>query len=288
MKRVEIMKNKKNKNNFKDIQPLVSVVIPVFNGQAYLEETIFSVQKSDYKNFEVILVNDGSSDNSKKLCETLQKKYKKIRFFSFPKNKGLSHVLNFAIKHAKGKYIARLNQDDIMLKNRLSKQVVFLEKNKDYVAIGGNIILFDNQTIIDKTIFPETDSEIKKRWLYFSPFADPAVMYKKSTFLKTSGYKQQFWPVDDVSMWYQLGKYGKLANLPDVATYVRWHKDAGSIKSHRIQTQKLFKLHLWAAKHIERPTIPIWTFWVTQYIAGALLPARFNWLVFRALRKLLS
>lgn len=268
--------------------PLVSVVIPVHNGSLYLEETIKSVLKTTYLPYEIILVDDGSTDTSALLCQKLANTHKEIRFFGSPKNQGLSKTLNFAINQAKGQYIARINQDDIMLPDRLVKQVAFLETNPNHVAVGGKIILFENDKNIDTVSFPLTDSEIKKRWLYFSPFADPAVMYRKSAFEKTEKYSQNFWPVDDVQMWYQLGKLGKLANLPDVVTYVRWHTQAGSIKSHKAQTQKLFKLHLWAAKNVKKPSIFIWIFWISQYIAGFIFPPGYNWWMFRMLRKTLS
>lgn len=270
----------------KQQKPLISIIVPVYNGSLYLTETITSILKNTYKPYEIILVDDGSKDTSPTLCQELAKKHPEIHAYQFKTNKGLTAVLNFALEKAKGIYIARINQDDRMTLDRLEKQVAFLETHKDHVAVGGSITLFtDNNTIIDTTRFPLTDEEIKKRWLYFSPFADPAVMYRKSAFEKTEGYQQNFWPVDDVHMWYQLGKVGKLANLPDVVTFVRWHTQAGSIKSHKTQTQKLFKLHLWAAKNIEKPSLIIWTFWLAQYVAGYLLPAQFNWWCFRQLRK---
>src|SRR5690348_14187789 len=99
---------------------VVSVVIPEFNGAAFLEEAVSSVLQSTYKHFEILLIDDGSKDSSKKICYDLEKKHKGIiRFFPMPQNKGLGRVLNFALKNAKGKHIARLNRDDIMLPHRL-------------------------------------------------------------------------------------------------------------------------------------------------------------------------
>ncbi len=273
------------KNTYKT--PLVSIVLPVYNGISYLTETIQSIDKNTYKNVEVILINDGSTDESDTLCKKLQKKYPYINYFSFKKNNGLAQSLNFAIQKAKGSYIARINQDDIMLPHRLSQQVAFLTNHTDHVAVGGNIELFtdDNKTIDTMTFF-ETNEQIRKYWLYLSPFSDPAVLYRKSAFLKTKGYQKKFWPVDDVHMWYQLGEIGKLANIPHVVTKVRWHPAAGSLKSHRKQIQKLWELHLWAALHIQMPSLFIGLFWVGQYCAGLLFPPEFNWIVFRLIRKL--
>lgn len=271
----------------KNNKPLVSVIIPVYNGALYIEETIHSVLQSTYKNFEIILVNDGSTDNSEQVCKKLAARHRVIHFFSLPKNKGLSNTLNVAIAKARGIYIARLNQDDRMMPYRLHKQIEFLEREKGHVAVGGMIELFDdNGNIFDTVSFPTTDSKLKKQWMTLSPFSDPTVMYRKETFLKTDGYKQEYWPVDDVHMWYQLGKFGKLANLPLVLTQVRWNNHVGSVKSHKLQMKKLFKLHVWASKHIQKAGLYEWAFWTSQLAAGTLLPARFNWKVYRILRKI--
>lgn len=277
MKKIKIQKK----------QPKVSVIIPVYNGSSFIGETVSSIFKSNYRNFEVILVDDGSTDKTKKICQILEKKYQRLRFYSFDKNKGMVRCLNFAIAKAKGKYIARLNQDDLMMPDRLKKQVHFLEKNPEYVAIGGAIGLFDDKgKNIDKVFFPLTDEDIRKQWLLLSPFSDPTVMFRKSVFLKTKGYQQSFWPADDVQMWYQLGKLGKLRNLKDVLTKVRWHDKAGSIRFHRLQIKKTWKLHLWAATNVQSPTKIVWAFWIIQYLAGIIFPPRFNWFIFRILRKI--
>jgi len=274
------MKTKKN-------HPKVSVIIPFYNGAPYLVETVESVQKSTYKNFEIILVDDGSNDKSKALCLSLAKKYKNIRFYWFKKNKGLPSTLNYAIKKAKGEFIARINQDDIMMPNRLKEQVEFLENNPDYVAVGGDIVLFDeNYRLVDKIYFPKTDNDIRNQWLLMSPFSDPTVMYRKDAYLKTKGYQKYFWPADDVHMWYQLGKIGKLANLNKILTRVRWHNKARSITSHKIQIKKTFEVHVWASKNIQKANIYHWFFWIGQLIAGMLFPPRFNWFIYRRIRNI--
>ena len=267
--------------------PLVSIVIPVHNGEQFLKDILQAILKTTYSLYEVILVDDGSTDGSKKICDDFSNRYGHIHSFSWTVNKGLTDTLNFAIQNAKGVYIARINQDDIIAPNRLALQTSFLNSHPDYSAVGSAIRLFDNENkTVDTILFPETDEQIKRNWLMFSPFADPAVMYRKSSFLKTSTYKKQFWPVDDVHMWYELGKQGKLANLPHVLTQVRWHREAGSIKNHRIQVRNLFQLHLWANRHIRKANIIEWIFWISQLVAGYLFSPRLNWFAFRLLRKL--
>jgi glycosyltransferase involved in cell wall biosynthesis len=271
----------------KQNQPLVSVLIPVYNGTEFLDEAIQSVLASTYQNIEVILVDDGSSDASVKKCKAYEQKYKHVRFFGFKKNKGMTRCLNYGVKKAHGEFIARLNQDDIMHPERITKQVSFLLSHPEHVIVGGKIQLFTNDNPKFDTIsFPSSDKKIRKQWMFLSPFSDPTVMYRKSAWLQTEGYSQYFWPADDVHMWYQLGKIGKLANLNSVLTKVRWHEDCGSLKSHRRQMIKTWQVHNWAAECIQQPTLAQYVFWINQLLAGYLFPPKFNWWVYRQLRKI--
>lgn len=267
-------------------KPLVSVLIPLYNGSEFLDEAITSVLKSTYKNFEIILVDDGSTDTSKLKCHRYARRFKNIHFFSFKKNKGMTRCLNFGVKKAKGKYIARINQDDILLPHRLEKQVEFLEKNPEYVIVGSTIQLFTAENPkYDQLIFPKTDEQIRSQWMIFSPYSDPSVMYRKDAWMQTEGYSQYYWPADDVHMWYQLGLVGKMANLHSVLTLVRWHEACGSIKSHRLQIKKTWQVHIWAAEMVQSPTLPERLFWYAQLAAGLFLPPNFNWYVYRIMRK---
>lgn len=270
-------------------KPLVSVVIPVYNGVPYLVETVESVFLSTNLPIEVILVDDGSTDGSKAKCRKLSNIYKNLRYVDFKNNQGMTRCLNEGIRVARGEYIARINQDDLMVEGRLEKQVSFLQSHPKYVAVGSYVELFtDKESHFDTIKFPLSDRELKRDWMTLSPFADPSVMYRKDVYLKTTGYSQQMWPADDVQMWYQLGKLGKLANIPEYLTRVRWHAGAGSIRSHKLQMQKTWEVHMWAAKNVRKPSVGEYAFWSMQRMAGLLLPPRLNWFVYRSFRKLWS
>lgn len=266
-------------------KPLVSVIIPVFNGASYLKEAVSSVEKSKYKNFEILLVDDGSKDTSKVLCRKLVKRYKNVRFYSFKKNRGLGRVLNFAIKKAQGKYICRINQDDIMLPERIETQVKFFERNHDVVACGSWIKLFEEDGSTQIVKFLKTDEQIKKIWLLISPFADPSVMYRKSAVIKAGLYQQEFWPGDDTHLWYRMGKIGKLANIQKPLVQVRYHKGAASVKYFRKLTISTYKMHRWAHEFVQTAPLYVQAFWVVQFILGMVLPADFNWKAYRILKK---
>lgn len=268
-------------------KPVISVVIPVFNGASYLVEAVSSVQKSTYKHFEIILVNDGSTDQSKQICRMLDKQYKNVRYFDFKKNKGLGRVLNFAIKKAHGKYICRLNQDDKMLPHRLATQVAYLEFHQDVVALGSSIELFDNKGHKQFVKFLEKDEEIKDVWYIVSPFSDPTVMYRKDIAIKAGGYDQNFWPADDTHLWYRMGMLGKLANLKKPVTDVRWHDKAASVFFFKRLAWSTYKMHRWTHKHIAPASFQVQLFWICQLMAGFILSPEMNWRVYRLIKKVI-
>ncbi|OGK62716.1 hypothetical protein A2334_00705 [Candidatus Roizmanbacteria bacterium RIFOXYB2_FULL_38_10] len=286
------MKNQTQKNNSSvakamEDKPLVSVIIPVFNGSPFLEETITSVFNSTYKNIEVLLIDDGSTDKSKELCHRLEKRYKKVRFYSFPKNKGLGRVLNFALRQAHGELICRINQDDRMLRYRIQTQVDFMDKNPEIVAVGSSIKLFENNGKKQIVHFLQRDQEIKKMWHIVSPFADPSVMYRKSVARKVGGYKQEFWPGDDTHLWVRMGTRGKLANIDKPLVEVRYHSKAASVRYFKKLTVVTYKLHRWMHNHVQKAALPVQLFWIGQLIAGLLLPPDMNWNIYRILKRVI-
>jgi len=267
---------------------MISVVIPVFNGAPYLRETIRSVKNSSYKDYEIILIDDGSTDESKKLCRELVRKNSKIRFFAFKKNRGLGHTLNFALKRAKGQYICRINQDDRMLRLRIETQVRFLNRNQKVSAVGSWVKLFFADGHEEILKFLPTHEEITKSWLMVSPFADPSVMYRRDIAIVAGGYQQQFWPADDTQLWYRMGIKGELANIQKPLVEVRFHKDAASVKHFRKLTVSLFNVHRWAHETVGPAPLWVQAFWIAQLVAGMTLTAEFNWRFYRRLKKIIN
>ncbi len=282
---IKVIMRKPNKKKIKTEKPLVSVIIPVFNGAQYLTETIASVQESTYKNIEIILIDDGSKDESKSLCRTFTRKYSNIHFYSFKRNNGLGRVLNYALKKSHGDYICRINQDDRMRPQRISVQIHYLLAHPDVVALGTNIQLFNNQGETQIIQFAQTDEEIKRIWHIVSPFSDPSVMYKKAVALKVGGYRQEFWPADDTHLWIRMGKAGKLANLPRALVDVRYHDQAASIKHFRKLALVTYTMHRWMHEYIEAASLPVQCFWLGELAAGYMLSPHANWRVYRGIKK---
>jgi len=128
------------------MKPKISVLTTVYNGERYLEETIKSVLNQTFKNFEYIIVDDGSTDKTKEIIKKFEKKDSRIKYFYYGKNKGyfnLHNVINKGLDVAKGKYVARLDADDICHKDRLRIQHNYLERHKDIFIVGSSAEVID-------------------------------------------------------------------------------------------------------------------------------------------------
>jgi glycosyltransferase involved in cell wall biosynthesis len=149
--------------------PLVSIVIPVYNGERYIKESIDSCLNQTYRNIEIIVVDDKSVDST---LEILKGYGDRITVLPIEKQNGLGNVINVGIKKSKGKYIARMDADDIMYPTRIEKQVQYLESNPNCVAVGGQIDIIDESSnITGHREYAVEDRDIKKNRFLFQPFA---------------------------------------------------------------------------------------------------------------------
>ena len=214
---------------------LVSVVMSVYNGERYLDDAIASILDQTYSNFEFIIINDGSNDNTLKIIKDYQKQDKRIKLIS-RQNKGLIASLNEGISIAKGKYIARMDSDDISLPNRLQEQAQFLDKNSHIDMCGSYIQLFDDKKTLQQWQYPLTDEDIKLMLMFISPFAHPSVMIKKSIF---DNYQYtNFTHIEDYKLWADMALGGcKMSNIDKVLLKYRYH-DKQISNQHRQSTLK--------------------------------------------------
>ena len=199
----------------------VSVIMAVYNGEQYLKESIDSILSQTFEDFELLIVNDGSTDRTKDIL----KEYDDPRIRIFPQsNKGCIAARHLAIKNARGKYLAIMDADDIALPERLSKTVAHLDSHSDVVLVGTGFIVSDDFTELEQTVIPPADDCILRRCLLrYDPLKDPTNLIRAKAFKKAGGYK-----VDhgfDYELYSRLAKVGKLANISDVLLITRQHAD---------------------------------------------------------------
>jgi len=171
----------------KNIIPKISVVMAVYNGEKYLREAIDSILNQTFNDFEFIIINDGSTDDSAEII----KSYNDPRIILIQQeNKGLAAALNEGIKIAKGKFIARMDADDISLKTRLEKQIQFMEAHPEYVAIGSwsNHISADGDYLYTCKM-PLESSALKDELPDKCPFIHTSVLMRTDEVQSVVGYK---------------------------------------------------------------------------------------------------
>ena len=201
--------------------PLVSVLLPVYNAQGYLRESIESILGQTFADFELIIINDGSTDDSKAIMDS----YADTRIVIIDqKNAGLPVSLNRAIAKAKGKYLARQDADDVSLPTRLSEQVAYLEAHPDSALLGtwAQIIEKDNLTARTLT-HPCKNGEIQIKLLFYNCFVHSSVMMRKTTLNQCGVYPEDpdKFPPEDYDLWLRIAQVAQVANLPKMLLQYR-------------------------------------------------------------------
>jgi len=202
-------------------EPLISIIIPTYNGVKYVKKAVKSVWSQTYQNIEIVIIDDGSIDETSEIISEFSKKDSRIVILTNEINRGFVKSLNKGAKRAQGKYIARIDDDDFWCNSKkLEKQVEFLETRPDYVLTGGGMIKIDEKNReIARYLFPEKDKDIRKSILIDNLFAHSAVLLKKDAWEKVGGYDEQFGFFADMDLWLKLGKLGKFHNFQEYFVY---------------------------------------------------------------------
>jgi glycosyltransferase involved in cell wall biosynthesis len=188
----------------------VSVIIPVYNHGGYIAKAIDSVLKQSFQNFEILVVNDGSTDNTAKELKRISDK--RLRVISLKKNSGMSNAMNKCIENATGEYIAHLNADDLFSVDKLEKQVAFLDKNANFGAVFTRASIIDengeNFSNEDHFYYSAFDKENRCRFEWLNHFfykgnclCHPSVMIRKKCFDEVGFYDPRFQQVQDLEFW---------------------------------------------------------------------------------------
>ncbi|OQX17957.1 MAG: hypothetical protein BWK75_07040 [Candidatus Altiarchaeales archaeon A3] len=235
--------------------PVVSVVIPTYNKVRYLKEAIESVLNQTYLNRDVIVVDDGSTDNTAEIV----KSFNDPRIiYSWHENKGAAAARNTGIKNAHGKYVAFIDSDDLWLKEKLEKQVDFMEKNPDIGLLGtGSYEITDEGKIWSKKIFPTDNKILQKDLIKYNPFIQTSIMAKREVFDKAGLYDKTFQESEDYELWLRIAKYYKIANLPEPLVMKRYYGDCLSPAKDKKQLYFVLKAKKIA---VDRGQYPKWCY----------------------------
>jgi glycosyltransferase involved in cell wall biosynthesis len=203
------------------MNPLITVLMPVHNGATHLAEAIQSILNQTQPDLELLIVDDASTDHSISIIHSF--KDSRIHLISSPERLKLSGALNLGLTHAQGRYIARMDADDISLPHRLAIQTQFMEQHPDIGLMGSWIRYFggNSHAILRR---PLTHDDIKAFSLFDTPFAHPTVIFRRDLFTRHAlRFDGSYFPTEDYELWTRALQHITTANLPQVLLRYRVH-----------------------------------------------------------------
>lgn len=213
--------------------PVVSVVMSVYNGESYLREAVDSIINQTFTDYEFIIINDGSIDKTKEIIESYSDS--RIRLFN-QKNIGLTKSLNKGIALARGKYIARMDADDISTSDRFEKQVRFLNENPNCIATGTWCKWIDSNGEVYSSWEPPTSCrDIREQLFVNNCIVHGSVMLRRFILTQTGGYNEKYAYAQDYDLWLRLFEIGKIQNIGEYLYNLRsW---SGTISTAKKEIQ---------------------------------------------------
>lgn len=200
---------------FKIKSPLVTVLIPMYNCEKYIKDSLNSIINQTYSNLEILIIDDGSTDRSVEIVKSYSDS--RIRLIESKENRGIPFTRNLGLNNTRGKYVAMMDADDISLLNRIEKQVDFMESNQNIDVLGTYYEVF-GQGVSKKTPGEfKSAMDIKIGLLFFNQIANPTTIIRVETLKKNDlSYNLDYFVAQDYDMWVQISKIGNLFVLPEV------------------------------------------------------------------------
>ncbi len=221
----------------------VSIILPTYNGAKFIVQAIESVQAQVYADWELIIVSDGSVDDTEAVVKQYSAADERIIFIQNEKNLGIQKTLNRGLKHGQGTYVARIDDDDQWSDpEKLARQISFLETHPEYALVGTGGIIVDERNIeFTRYLMPDTDTAIRKKILSKNCFLHASVVFRKDIALQCGGYPEspETKHIEDHDLWLQMGMLGKLENLPVYAVTLMERAGGLSAQNRVVQAQHM-------------------------------------------------
>jgi len=217
--------------------PILSVIMSVHNDERFVSEAIASVLGSSFAGLEFLVTDDGSTDGTPAILSQFNDE--RLTVIQHSKNQGLTSSLIGAIAQSRGRYIARMDSDDVSLPSRFERQVAFLEEHPDYGLVGCRYVLIDEEGHdLTKIDLPEANAEINAQLLSTNPFCHGATMFRRSVIDEVGSYRREFRYAQDYDLWLRITERFNAHNLPDYL--YKWRLRLGSIAVGQRHKQKAF------------------------------------------------
>ncbi|MGE3261143.1 MAG: glycosyltransferase family 2 protein [Bacteriovoracia bacterium] len=221
--------------------PLVTVLLPVYNAEKYLAEAISSVLAQTFTDFELLIVDDGSTDRSPEIIHGLRDT--RIRYLRNEENQKLIRTLNRGLKEAKGEFIARMDSDDICFPQRLERQLQFFRREPDTAVAGSFAIRIDENSVHGAVINRPVGNDLARNVWLPTPLLHPTVMMRRSVVDRGFIYDENCLHCEDYDFWIRIAKAGlRIENLPAPMLYYRVHGGGISFQNRALQLSNSFQV----------------------------------------------
>lgn len=223
--------------------PKVTVLMAVYNGEKYLKESINSILKQTFTDFEFLIINDASTDNSVEIIQSFEDV--RIRLVHNERNLGLTKSLNKGLSLCQGKYIARMDIDDTCYPQRLEKQVIFMDTHPETGVCGSWVDFVADGKSMGVWKYETNHEDLKIQLLYRNCIAHPSAMLRRSVLNKHQlTYNENFYTTQDYELWARMSNYCQLANLPEPLLKYRRQNESVSIKKKHLQKKNTHQVRL--------------------------------------------
>lgn len=218
------------------MHPTVSVVLPVRNGARFLPEALASLGAQTLREIEILLIDDGSTDTSPEIARELARRDGRFIVVS-QEQRGIACALNAGIRMARGRYVARMDADDVAMPSRIEKQVAFLAAHPRCVAVGSDVEIIDEEgRTLGTGVYPRRHADIERSLLSGrNPLVHPSVVMRTDAVRSVGGYRAETHLAEDFDLWLRLSEVGELANLGEPLLRYRRHRDAVCVRERQRQ-----------------------------------------------------
>jgi glycosyltransferase involved in cell wall biosynthesis len=218
--------------------PQISVLLPVYNAESFISEAVSSILAQTFNDFELIIIDDASIDKTINIVKKFRDE--RIIFIQKEVNTGYTNSLNMGLRLARGKYIARMDADDISLPSRFAKQIEYLDQHQDVAVCGTWYEYIGSDEVIKH---PVNNEQVKLALLQHCAIGHPTVMMRRSIIERNElFYDVDLEPSEDYDLWVRILKYGKIINLPEVLLQYRLHSFQVSNTRHKLQEEQAKKV----------------------------------------------
>lgn len=267
--------------------PRVSVVMPVYNAEAYLTEAVESVLNQTFRDFELLAVDDASTDRSPEILAAFARQDPRVRVLRNPRNLMISRTLNAGLEQAQGEYLARMDADDVSLPDRLAKQAAYLDAHPRAGIVGGSMLITDaSGRPIGERHYHLTDAAIRRHLFRYSPFSHPLVMMRTALVRQAGGYLPDYDYAEDYELYFRLGRLAEFGNLPDFLLRYRVvprSLTVGVTRAMELQTlavrRRAVKEYGYVMTGFDR------IYWLLEYLSVFCIPPRWKSRLFSVLRQ---